>query len=262
MVSTAQITAMFIQTIVSFLIPIVLVIYFVIKKKMKWRSFFMGIVVFIIFSQILEKAMHLILIDPSGVRLKFTDNPYIFMLYAGLAAGLFEEFGRFIAFKFWLKKNRSYQDGLSFGIGHAGIEVWLVTTLIGVNTIILAFLVKNGMFDSVAGKATSEEIASLMKGQITETPWWLYIVALFERIPAILLHISATLLVLYGVVTKEIKYVWYAVIYHAFLDFLPALYQAGIITDVWLIEGSILAYAIVAVYIIKRMKEKFHALEK
>lgn len=262
MVSTAQLTGIFVQIMIAFLLPIGLVVYFVLKKKMRWRSFVMGIIVFILFSQVLEKLLHLYMIDATGMRLKFTDNPYLFMLYGGLAAGLFEEFGRFFAFRYVLRKHHSYDDALSFGIGHAGIEVWLVTMLIGINTFVFAILMNKGMVDTMIGNAVPKETIDFIQQQLVQTPWWMYLVAVVERIVAILFHVSATLLVLYGVVRKQMMYVWLAVIYHACLDFAPALYQAGVLTNIWIVEGILMIFAVFAIYLIKRMKENFSLLSK
>ena len=47
-------------------------------------------------------------------------------LYGGLMAGVFEETGRYVSFKWFLKKETRIQDGLSYGIGHGGIEAMLI----------------------------------------------------------------------------------------------------------------------------------------
>ena len=56
----------------------------------------------------------------------FLENPYVFAIYGGLTAGIFEELGRFVAFFFLLKKYLDYKDGFAYGIGHGGIESILV----------------------------------------------------------------------------------------------------------------------------------------
>jgi uncharacterized membrane protein YhfC len=62
-------------------------------------------------------------------------------LYGGLAAGSFEELGRFILFTWLLKKYRDYKSGISFGIGWGGIEAVLLTLTMVVPNIIFAFMI-------------------------------------------------------------------------------------------------------------------------
>jgi uncharacterized membrane protein YhfC len=52
--------------------------------------------VFILFAQVLEAGVHTLMIDKTTMRLKFTDNPYIFAVYGALMAGVFEEVGRYL----------------------------------------------------------------------------------------------------------------------------------------------------------------------
>ena len=59
-------------------------------------------------------------------------NPWLYGLFMGGTAAIAEEFGRYIAVRFLLKKNRRYADGIAYGLGHGGIEAML---LIGVNNI-------------------------------------------------------------------------------------------------------------------------------
>ena len=53
----------------------------------------------------------------------------LYALYGGLAAGLFEETGRLLAFRFILKPHTARITALSYGIGHGGIEAFWVMGL-------------------------------------------------------------------------------------------------------------------------------------
>ena len=75
------------------------------KKGGKWSTFFIGVAIFIIFAMILESILHsLIFMSPLGKTLQA--NLWLYALYGGLTAGLFEETGRFLAFRYFLKNQK------------------------------------------------------------------------------------------------------------------------------------------------------------
>ena len=54
------------------------------------------------FTQILETPFHLFMRGNPAIA-PILENPFVFALYGGLTAGIFEELGRFVAFFFLLK---------------------------------------------------------------------------------------------------------------------------------------------------------------
>lgn len=118
---------------------------------MSWRSLLVGIVIFIVFSQILEKIVHFIVLSPTGTELKWSSNPYLFALYGGLAAGIFEEIGRYFAFKVWLKNNHQFNDGLSYGLGHGGIEAIFIGGMSALNSLLISSMIKTGNLETILG---------------------------------------------------------------------------------------------------------------
>jgi uncharacterized membrane protein YhfC len=257
MVSTVNLIAMGIQILLSIIVPVVAIIYLARKKTFSWKAFGIGILVFIVFALILEPILHRFMIDPETKTLKWSSNLYLFALYGGLAAGVFEEMGRFLAFKFMLKKERSYTDGLSFGLGHGGIEALLIGALSAVNALVLAIILNAGMFDEVIGSTIPADQATLLKSQIIDTGFWMYILGGIERIFAVILQIAFSLIVLLGVARKKFRYVIAAIGLHAFVDFFAVLYQVNIIPNIFIIEGIVMVFSIVAAYFIYRAKRSF-----
>jgi uncharacterized membrane protein YhfC len=175
MISALTMSGMVIQLLVSFLFPIGLLIYLRKKQLFSWKPFGVGILVFIVFSQILERVLHALMIDANGTSLKWTDSVFLFVLYATLAAGIFEELGRYFSFKWMLKNNREYKDGLSFGLGHGGIEAMLIGVLGAVNALILASLINSGVFDHTIAPTLPAEQAMLLKEKIQGTSFIMYV---------------------------------------------------------------------------------------
>jgi uncharacterized membrane protein YhfC len=257
MVSSLSITGMVIQLSISILFPIGLIIFLRKKGLFSWKPFGIGVLVFILFAQVFEKILHVVMIEPSGLSLKWSDSTYLFVLYAVLAAGIFEEFGRYFGFKWLLKKHREYKDGLSFGLGHGGIEAVLIGGLAAVNAIVIAFMINSGAFDQTIALNLPAEQANLIKVQLLGATFGEFLLAGFERVAAITVHIALSLLVLLGIHNKRFVYVLYAVLLHALLDVVPALYQVGVITNIWVAEVVIYLFGIGAFFFIRNLKEQF-----
>lgn len=62
---------------------------------------FIGCGIFVGFAMILEQICHAIVLTVTGDVIR--DNIWLYAIYGGLAAALFEECGRWIAMKFCLK---------------------------------------------------------------------------------------------------------------------------------------------------------------
>lgn len=257
MVTQLQMTGMVIQILISLIIPVGILIYLIRKKLISWKSFGIGVLIFVVFSQVLEKALHFAVIDPSGPSLKWTDSTIAFVAYGALAAGVFEEIGRYIGFKFLLKRNRQYKDGLSFGIGHGGIEAILIGVLVGVNALVIANLINTGMFEQTIGAALPADQLAMIKDQYLNTGFSLYLLGGIERIPAIFIHIALSLMVLLGVRENRFVYVLYAIGLHALVDVVPAMYQTGAIQSIWIAELVIALFGVAAIVYIIKVKRVF-----
>jgi uncharacterized membrane protein YhfC len=77
-------------------------------------------------------------------------------LYGGLAAllaGVFEETGRFLAFKFLLKKRTGRKTAISYGIGHGGFEAVFLLVFTGIQYLTYISLINSGQFSTVVDQA-------------------------------------------------------------------------------------------------------------
>jgi uncharacterized membrane protein YhfC len=257
LISSFTMTGMVIQLLISLLFPIGLLIYLRKKQLFSWKPLGVGILIFILFSQVLEKALHFVMIDASGPSLKWTDSVFLFVLYGTLAAGIFEELGRYFGFKWMLKNNREYKDGLSFGLGHGGIEAILIGTLGAINALVLANLVNSGAFDATVAPALPAEQAAFLKERVLNTGFDEYLLAGIERMAAISFHIAMSLLVLLGIRQSRFIFVIYAILLHALMDVVPALYQTGVVTNVWIAEAVILLFGIAAFMFTLKIRKRF-----
>ncbi|KAB7705508.1 YhfC family intramembrane metalloprotease [Bacillus aerolatus] len=257
MIETTAFAGMAVQFLISILVPVGLIIYWGKKGQFSWKAFLAGMVVFILFAQVLEAGLHVVMIDPTGPSLKMTDNPYVFALYGGLAAAIFEEFGRYFALLFFLKRKREFGDGVSLGIGHGGIEAVLVGAIMAVNMFVYAMMINAGTFESNLSMFPADQVATI-KQQVIDNGFGMYLLGGIERVAAIVMQIMFSLMVLLGVRRGKFKYVLYAIGLHFSIDFFVGLYQAGTIKNIFIVEALIIAFALLSFYIIKKLKGQFN----
>jgi uncharacterized membrane protein YhfC len=136
-VSVFSIVFMAISAIISIGLPIFLFVFLHKKYNAKFLPMIIGAVAFIIFALILEQIVHSIVYKNFSLR----EKPLLFILYAPFMAGIFEETARFISFKILKKKFTGISTGLSYGIGHGGIESVLLAGFSMMAGLVLSILI-------------------------------------------------------------------------------------------------------------------------
>ena len=212
-----SILAILFTLVFSIAFPIGLMLYFR-KIGGKWATFLVGAAAFILSALILESILHnLLFLTPAWAILQ--GNIWLYGLYGGLAAGVFEETGRLLAFKLVLKDNREPITALSYGIGHGGAEAILLVGLTMANNLLLAVIISAGGITEPAVLELSEQLAS--------TPAGMFLWAALERFSAIILHLSNSVLVFAAVRGPGKKWLFpAAVLTHAALNFLAVVANA------------------------------------
>ena len=245
-------TLIIITTVVAFLLPICLVIFWKIKTNCYWLAFATGALCFMIFAYVLEGIVNVYLININNTTSYFLmSNPLAYGIVGALMAGLFEETGRLFGFKLLLKNHKEKNISVGYGIGHGGIECVLTlgTSYLLYTLVILGVSLGDPSTDAIALQA----INSI---QTTIIP-----VAVLERIVSIILHISLSIFV-YKAANKTESFYLYpvAILLHMVSDIPAGLYQAGLITSVMLVELLIAIITIVififAIKMYKNMKDE------
>ncbi|MFS0575736.1 YhfC family intramembrane metalloprotease [Sporosarcina sp. 179-K 3D1 HS] len=253
MVSHTTIIFMFVPIVFSFLLFGGLILFYRKRTGISVKPLILGSVGFIVFTQILEKVLHVIVLMNFP---NYADYPILFGIYGGMAAGIFEELGRFVLFTWLLKKYHDYKGGISFGIGWGGIEAVLLMLMVMVPNILFAFLINAGSLEStLGGQVPSDQLAGIKETVLTQGPTF-YLLGTVERFFAVFMQIAFSLIVLLGVIKRKFSYVMYAVLLHAVIDFPVALYQVGIIS-IWVVEGYLAILGLLAMLFIKRVRSAF-----
>ena len=206
-VSTASLVGMVFTIFVSFGLPIAAAIFAKRKLKAKMLPILIGAGTFVVFALILESALHLTMQNVFGEQL--LGNVWFYALYGGLAAGLFEETGRFLAMKLLMKKTLCKENAIMYGVGHGGIESIMVVGLSYISNLILSFMINGGQLEAILS-GVEEPLRTEVEAQLSTlwtTPALDFYLAGVERAAAFVLQLCLSYLVYRAV--REGKAVFY-----------------------------------------------------
>lgn len=237
-------TAAMIATLVICIgLPAGLCIFWKIKSGARLSAFFIGCGTFVVSALILEQLLHTVVLALTGSLL--TDNLWLYALYGGLAAGLFEETGRFLAMRFCMKRSLQKENAVMYGIGHGGVEAVLLTGMTYVSNLILVITINSGGLGAIMDALDRETGAVLFAqlSQLWELPAGMFLLAGAERVSAVILHICLSYLVYKAVKDGRPGYYLLAVFLHFLVDAGTVLLVRAIPAAA--MEGILLALVIV-----------------
>jgi len=248
-VSTLSIVSMAISAVLSVLVPIAAVIVLGIKKRMNWKAMVLGLLLFIAFALILESLLHWAVLGSDPGASVIYRNKWLYMIYAGFAAGIFEETARLLGFKFMLRvqENESIDTGISYGLGHGGFESLFIGGASAIGNLTMSYMHNSGALASVKEALSGAELDALNEGigLLVTTPAYEFLIPGFERMVALVLQVSLSLFVLKAVSRKKWQYFLFAILIHAGVDMIAVLYVRGVLTNVFLLEGILAVIAII-----------------
>ncbi len=214
MVSGLKIFMMVLQVLTGFLLPLVLLLMLRRRYRCNTKAFVIGALVMLVFALVLEAMAHqVILTSPAGMTIQ--RNIWLYALYGGFMAALFEETGRYIAMRFLMKDLYSNDmNAVMYGAGHGGFESMVVLGITGINNLVLAL--SGGLTGPSGVPGLAEDVAA----QIASYPAYMFLLGIVERVSAICLHIALSIFV-WKAVTKGgayRKYLLLAFLIHFAVD--------------------------------------------
>jgi uncharacterized membrane protein YhfC len=259
MVSTASLVVMVINMIFGVALPVFLLLWFKKRHNASIKAFLFGLLTMFVFAFILESIMHSIVLS-TGLGQSILASTWGYAIYGGLAAGIFEECGRFITMKFFLKKETDNpHNALMYGAGHGGIEMVVLLTMTMFNNLLYSIMINTGHASIItsalddANKAVLEETFNTLIAY----PPAKFLLSSWERVSAMAVQLSLSVLV-WIAVTKGAKKIWFlflAILMHAFLDGMLMPLKAAGLSDV-LLEVCVMivaaVYACIAVFAWKK----------
>ena len=237
---------MIVNVLLGIAVPLFLCWWAVKKHKANIATILIGAAVFVVFALVLESLVHqIVLKGDRGAAIQ--GNVLYYALYGGLMAGLFEETGRFLAMKFLLKKEpTTAKAGVSYGLGHGGVEMMLLFGLTMISSFAMAVMINAGQTETLLSQVPAEAKDQLVTqiDQIKDASAGSFLLGLWERFSALILQVSLSILV-WAAARKGGKWLWLfpaAILLHALVDGLAVILSknAGVVA----VELIILAMAV------------------
>ncbi len=225
-------------------IPVVLAIILYRRGKGSFRPIWIGAAAFIL-SQIghipFNQFVMLPLLERQGISAAVQEGLPLLVLGAavGLSAGVFEEVTRFLALKYWLKKEHNDFLPIKYGLGHGGIEAVLTGLLALYALIQVMVLAGEG-----ALSAFDPDQAALIQSQLEAywaVPWQQTLLGAWERVSAMMFHVGASIMVYKSIRSKKPLWLLSAVLGHTALNAFVVIYAAKI--DIVTLEGILFLFA-------------------
>ncbi len=255
--------ALAITTVVAavFVIGYPLALGVIVRKKFAvgWKYFWFGTLVFLVFQLLTRIPIVTVLQATVLMHLLLTSTAFtwIWLLILAITAGLFEEVGRYVGYRLFLRREpKTWSKAVMFGLGHGGLESIVVVggqiVLSAINAVMLS-TINVDMLPAAQRQGVLQLFAA-----INAEPFWLPLLAAWERLWTIPLHVALAVMVLQVFRRQQMGWLFLATLFHALVDFLTgAIPQAfgHSITITLLVEGIVCVFGLSSVWIIWRLRE-------
>ena len=139
-----------------------------------------------------------------------------FLLLSSLTAGLFEETGRWVGYRYLLRRERSLRIGVMFGLGHGALETILLAGLPLASLLVAWVMASHGLLPTgPALEGVRHQTAALQAGKM--------LLAALERASAMAAHVGLSLIVLQVWMRGGMRWLALAVALHFAVNAVAAL---------------------------------------
>lgn len=231
LVSSGAIVGIILSMIVTILGPIILLIVWKHKKKCGLLPALAGALTFIVAALVLESIpKYFLFAGGNALSAYILSHGWAYGLIGALLAGVFEECGRYVTIRFFLKKYTDKETAISYGIGHGGIECILLIGFGMLSNLMLAFAINGGTLALLTNGLPADQAAAYESAitTLTTAGFGTFLLGIWERIFTMIFHISMSVLVFAAAKDKSRFYFFpLAILLHTAVDIFAALYQFG-----------------------------------
>ena len=236
-VSTSSMLLILLTAILGIAIPLIAAIIWCKKKHEPFTTVLIGAATFLLFAIVIEKPLQALVISLDSPVSQFVNaRPILWGIIVGLFPGVFEETGRFVAFKTVLRKRTQRETGLTHGIGHGGFEAMFILGITYIEYFVFAVMLNTGSFFEQMIEPVKDSLSTDVMKQITDIVEQITTfsaaamgVALLDRLIAVLYHIGASIMVFYAVKDKKKWWLYpLSILIHTVIDGFLGLQLAGV----------------------------------
>ncbi|HEU0027723.1 MAG TPA: YhfC family glutamic-type intramembrane protease [Ktedonobacterales bacterium] len=242
------------------LVPLALIIIAHSRLKVGWRYAGYGALIFFLFQIITRLPAIQVAQYFLTPRLKSSQAAlYAFLFVASLTAGLFEEVGRYVGYR-WLmgREEKTWAKAVMYGLGHGGLESAVLIGGLAAITLVNVYLIvsTNGAIVPAAQRAqAAQQIAG-----IASQPAWLPLLGVWERVSAITMQVAFSVIVLQVFRRGSLAWLWLAIGLHTLVDFAATVLAqvlpiSGVARSV-AVEGILTVVALGALWLIFALRDR------
>jgi len=233
------------------LVGLIAVLWWKIKKKVKWKYFCFGSLLWII-AIIIKSIMDFSISTPlvQGLALYGTVATLVGTgLYVGLRTGFFESGLSYLAVKKTEFRKMKLNEAMAFGIGFGAVEAIVVGALTLIS--IAAIISDPTLLEALTPE---QQVALNLPTIVVAAP-------ILERIFVLAVHIFTSLLVIYAVMKRKTNYLLFSILFKTLLDgMVPALiyfFDLNTVSGIYTAEIPVLIFGLVSLYGIRWIVKKF-----
>ncbi len=233
------------------LVGLVAVLWWKINKKVKWKYFCFGALLWIIaivpkvIMDFTVSAYLLVWLSSYGIAAMLVGMG----LYVGLRTGFFESGFSYLAIAKTKFRKMKLNEALAFGIGFGSIEA-IAIGLIGLISMLVL----------ISNPALVELLPPAQQAAL-DLPTILVFAPIIERTAAVMIHVFSSMLVVYAVVKRKINYLFISILFKTLVDgIIPLLtyaFDLTTVTGIYMIEIPFVVLGVLAFYGTKLVAKKF-----
>ena len=236
-VSTSSMLLILLTAILGIAIPLIAAIIWCKKKHEPFTTVLIGAATFLLFAIVIEKPLQALVISLDSPVSQFVNaRPVLWGIIVGLFPGVFEETGRFVAFKTVLRKRTQRETGLTHGIGHGGFEAMFILGVTYIEYFVFALMLNQGSFFEQMIEPVKDSLTPDVMKQITDIVEQITTfsaatmgLSLVDRLFAVAYHIGASVMVFYAVKDKKKWWLYpLSIVIHTVIDGFLGLQLAGV----------------------------------
>jgi uncharacterized membrane protein YhfC len=223
-ISNGWVAAGIAAIVFDILYPLALGLYARRRLGVGWRYFGYGALIFVLFQLISRVPITLAIQSLIAPQLQASRAALIaWVAISALTAGIFEEVGRYIGYRWLMKREeKTWARGVMYGIGHGGIESMLLVAGLTALTIIQVLALSRTDLSTLPLTAEQRALAAQQLAAIAAQPSWTPLAGAWERLWTIPLHVALSVVVLQVFRRGSMRWLWLAILAHALADLLGA----------------------------------------
>ncbi len=228
-VGAGTIITVCITLFICLVLPVIAYVVYGVKNKGKgaFTAGLLGAAGFFVMQIVIRTPILSILSLNEGF-LSFAMNHYVLYCFIlALTAALFELVGRYAVAKI-MSKNLTFERGFAAGLGHGGIEAIILIGMTYVSNLIYIVMINTGTFDTIVEQTAAlgvdtTSLTALKETLVGSSPF-IFLLAGYERILTVILHVVLSLVVCYFVsCKKDVVGMGICLVCHCLVDFIAPL---------------------------------------